>query len=98
MYSGSIPRPHLDLKFPKIWQAYFGEFLAGAEGIEPSSAVLETDILPLNYAPKTTLTHLFFVSSDPDSLRQDSTPVQKIKWKYYTFLIAIAQVKFKSFC
>ena len=25
--------------------------LAGAEGIEPSSAVLETDILPLNYAP-----------------------------------------------
>ena len=26
-------------------------FLAGAEGIEPSSAVLETDILPLNYAP-----------------------------------------------
>ena len=25
--------------------------MAGAEGIEPSSAVLETDILPLNYAP-----------------------------------------------
>ena len=25
--------------------------VAGAEGIEPSSAVLETDILPLNYAP-----------------------------------------------
>lgn len=29
----------------------FGEFLAGAKGIEPLSAVLETDILPLNYAP-----------------------------------------------
>ncbi len=26
--------------------------LAGAEGIEPSSKVLETPILPLNYAPK----------------------------------------------
>ena len=26
----------------------FSGFLAGAEGIEPSSAVLETDILPLN--------------------------------------------------
>ena len=27
-------------------------FLAGAEGIEPSSAVLETDVLPLYDAPK----------------------------------------------
>ena len=26
-------------------------FLAGVEGIEPSPAVLETDILPLNYTP-----------------------------------------------
>ena len=25
--------------------------VAGAEGIEPSSAVLETDVLPLNHAP-----------------------------------------------
>ncbi len=25
--------------------------MAGVEGIEPSSAVLETDILPLNYTP-----------------------------------------------
>ncbi len=25
--------------------------MAGAEGIEPSSAVLETDVLPLNHAP-----------------------------------------------
>ncbi len=28
------------------------KILAGVEGIEPSSAVLETDILPLNYTPK----------------------------------------------
>ena len=28
-----------------------GTHLAGAEGIEPSSKVLETPILPLNYAP-----------------------------------------------
>ena len=27
-------------------------FLAGAEGIEPSPLVLETSILPLNYAPE----------------------------------------------
>ena len=26
--------------------------MAGAEGIEPSSGVLETLILPMNYAPK----------------------------------------------
>jgi hypothetical protein len=26
--------------------------MAGAEGIEPSPKVLETPILPLNYAPK----------------------------------------------
>lgn len=26
--------------------------MAGAEGIEPSSVVLETTVLPLNYAPK----------------------------------------------
>ena len=25
---------------------------AGAEGVEPSSAVLETDVRPFNYAPK----------------------------------------------
>ena len=38
-------------KFPKIWQNHILENLAGAKGIEPLSAVLETDILPLNYAP-----------------------------------------------
>ena len=26
-------------------------FRAGAEGVEPSSAVLETDVKPFNYAP-----------------------------------------------
>ncbi len=26
--------------------------LAGAEGVEPSSTVLETDVKPFNYAPK----------------------------------------------
>lgn len=28
------------------------KYMAGAEGIEPSPKVLETPILPLNYAPK----------------------------------------------
>ena len=37
--------------FFKTHTWYVLEKLAGAEGIEPSSAVLETDILPLNYAP-----------------------------------------------
>ena len=32
--------------FPALFKLFW--FLAGAEGIEPSSAVLETDILPLN--------------------------------------------------
>lgn len=27
-------------------------FMAGVVGVEPTSAVLETDILPLNYTPK----------------------------------------------
>ena len=31
----------------------FTSLLTGAEGFEPPSAVLETDILPLNYAPMT---------------------------------------------
>ena len=34
-------------KDPKV----FGCVLAGAEGIEPSSKVLETSVLPLNHAP-----------------------------------------------
>ena len=34
-------------------------FLAGVEGIEPSPAVLETDILPLNYTPKSITFYLY---------------------------------------
>lgn len=34
-------------------------FLAGALGIEPSSGVLETLILPMNYAPKLTPRYLY---------------------------------------
>ncbi len=55
--------------FQNIPWAHF-EKLAGAEGIEPSSAVLETDILPLNYAPK----ELLHTTRCANSLRQDSTP------------------------
>ena len=49
LYSGSIP--FTPTTSQNTDTPYFGRFLAGAEGIEPSSAVLETDILPLNYAP-----------------------------------------------
>ena len=49
--------------------------LAGAEGIEPSSAVLETDILPLNYAPILTILLPVFCTADPNSLRYNSTLV-----------------------
>ena len=38
--------------------------MAGAAGVEPTSAVLETVILPLNYTPVTNrLYHNFFYSS-----------------------------------
>ena len=47
--------------------------LAGAEGIEPSSAVLETDILPLNYAPIDCTAHTLSHHIPNNSLRQDST-------------------------
>lgn len=36
------------MRFSTFYVDYQYFFLAGAEGIEPSSAVLETDILPLN--------------------------------------------------
>lgn len=35
-------------------------FLAGVEGIEPSSGVLETLILPMNYTPKLLNAFLFY--------------------------------------
>lgn len=54
--------------------------MAGAEGIEPSSAVLETDILPLNYAPEMTIFFYPLVNrTPPHSLQQDSIRLQKIK-------------------
>lgn len=31
---------------------FIGYYLAGAAGIEPTPTVLETVVLPLNYAPK----------------------------------------------
>lgn len=65
--------------FSKTYTRYVLKKLAGAEGIEPSSAVLETDILPLNYAPETVTTPVGYANSP----RQDSTPTQKIKRKYY---------------
>ena len=33
--------------------------MAGVEGIEPSSSVLETEILPLDHTPKKLLFHCF---------------------------------------
>lgn len=35
----------------RFFASFCPKRLAGAEGIEPSSKVLETPILPLNYAP-----------------------------------------------
>lgn len=40
-------KPLQNKKDPKV----FRSVLAGAEGIEPSSKVLETSVLPLNHAP-----------------------------------------------
>ena len=44
-----------------------GVLLAGAEGIEPSSGVLETLILPMNYAPTLVLTLLIIAQPSKDS-------------------------------
>ena len=33
--------------------------MAGAEGIEPPMAVLETDVIPFNYAPILTILYIF---------------------------------------
>ena len=41
-------KPLQNKKDPKV----FRSVLAGAEGIEPSSKVLETSVLPLNHAPR----------------------------------------------
>ena len=67
--------------------------MAGAEGIEPSSAVLETDILPLNYAPRNCKKSVFLYRTHVHSLRQDSTQIQKIKRKYYIIFYQTTQDK-----
>ena len=43
----SVVKAPAKQKDPKV----FRSVLAGAEGIEPSSKVLETSVLPLNHAP-----------------------------------------------
>ena len=68
--------------------------LAGAEGIEPSSAVLETDILPLNYAPETAHNTNLLYRIPHNSLRQNSTRLQKIKRKYYNIFNNLTQEHF----
>lgn len=70
--------------------------MAGAEGIEPSSAVLETDILPLNYAP--VAAHLLNLTYCMPlySLQKNSTLIQKIKRKYYNIFTKFAQEIFKT--
>ena len=68
--------------------------MAGAEGIEPSSAVLETDILPLNYAPKYLILPVFCTDRRYNSPQQDTTPIQKSKWKYYNIFYFDTQEHF----
>ena len=65
--------------------------MAGAEGIEPSSAVLETDVLPLNHAPRKAPDFAPLARIQPDILGKDSTKVQKIKRKYYNFFMELRQ-------
>jgi len=47
----------------------------------------------LNYAPENCTFIRLAAPFYPNSLRQDSTYVQKIKRKYYNFLITAAQAK-----
>ena len=68
-------------------------FVAGAEGIEPSSAVLETDILPLNYAPILTVKTSVFTPSDPAVCVKIAQEYRKSSGNYYTFLIYLLQAK-----
>ena len=68
--------------------------MAGAEGIEPSSAVLETDVLPLNHAPKKAPDFAPLAHTQPDILSKNSTTTQKIKCKYYKFFWVLKQGHF----
>ncbi len=49
--AGSIPTSLLSAKKTKRYHKDIFLFWAGAEGIEPSLAVLETDVIPFHYAP-----------------------------------------------
>ena len=42
--------------------------MAGVEGIEPSSGVLETLILPMNYTPKSRIYDTIFLSNSQEIL------------------------------
>lgn len=68
--------------------------LAGAEGIEPSSAVLETDILPLNYAPKKEPIACYLQRRANIVLDKIAQHHKKSSGKYYKILIATAQAKY----
>ena len=67
--------------------------MAGAEGIEPSSAVLETDILPLNYAPILTVNYPSCAPPDPAVWVKIAHVNRKSSGNYYTFLNYALQAK-----
>ena len=54
------------IKSPSFWM----DFLAGAEGVEPSLMVLETTVKPFNYAPILNL-----VNGGPSGTRTPDRPV-----------------------
>ena len=63
--------------------------MAGVEGIEPSSAVLETDVLPLNYTPiskrvviiqeRTAVVKLFFAVFEVFEDRPSGSSIVSVK-------------------
>ena len=80
-----------------IWYATVPKFMAGAEGIEPSSAVLETDVLPLNHAPESTTNPAFlriWFERTPNIPVKISTLYRKIKRKHYKYFVNSRQVFF----
>ena len=55
-------------------------YLAGPDGIEPSSRVLETPILPVNYGPMITVSDLnYIVSEDLSKLYEDLLCLIRLK-------------------
>ena len=50
----NTPESHIKPGFTRCSHSFLqGSVITGAPGIEPGSGVLETLILPMNYAPKT---------------------------------------------